>query len=952
MKKNIKNITLLLIILTMSISLFAQTATPPSNGDGSVSNPYQISTLNNLYWVSVTTSVWRKHFIQTNDIDASSTSTWNKGFGPIGNNNVKFTGTYDGGNFTISGLTINRGTTDRVGFFGYTRKAIIKNINLTNISINGNGQVGGLIGYTNSSTITNCSTSGSVYGNNQVGGIIGWTRRSAFENCNSSCNVEASSNTDSRAGGFVGKLTSGSTATNCYATGDVVVTNKRGGGFAGLISTSVNTSISSCYSRGNVSGATQIGGFIGLIEKKRPETNTTLKDCYCTGNVTRTSGSSVKIGAFVGECGSDVERCYTIGSVFYEQGGNPIDKGFSGGNLKNSDPIYTSNLFDEGLSNQTIALGAAAKTTAKMKTKVLYAAKGWNFKTIWNINDDSNDGYPFLMWQIIYWDGVVSNDWGNPNNWNGNTVPTIQNEVVIPQNAKGESIVVDITGSDYCKSLNIGDEVTITVKPGGTLNVTGTIANNSPETSEFVIQSNENSVGSLIHKSGSLKVRYEQFVSENGAMIGSPVTLEEGVSFSDIKTASGQSNMGIDVMNDMFMSWDENEVINGYTGIWTDLLTPVNGVYPMTTETFEEGKGYFISYRNRDETIVFEGNAYANNTSVATTYTSSSSNPGANFISNPFVATVAATDLANNSYNFLKDNLSHLQDDAAALYIWDPATSTYQIVNNTNGGDYLLNPGQSFLVMTKENASLSFKQNTRMERPNSKNLKSINNSRIAISVKNSNNESDATVIYFNDNMTNDVDAGYDARKMMNEKINIFTNAPSGEDIDFGVLALPTDYNALTIPVQMDVVEAGRHTITFSIDNINANSTYLKDKESGEMINLNRVSEVKVDLEAGLTDDRFELIIKSNSNIFTAASEQESTSLKGTIFNINADMVINLEEACQGDVTIYNLAGQTVYNETIAGEKNKTFNTNLPNGYYIVKVQNTQGENLTEKVFIK
>ncbi|MEG2268819.1 MAG: hypothetical protein RSC68_31370, partial [Acinetobacter sp.] len=87
------------------------------------------------------------------DIDAAATSGWNAGagFNPIGNNTTNFSGILDGLGHTISNLTINRPTTDYVGLFGRTNGASIRNIGLLGGSVKGNGSVGGLVGYNNSS---------------------------------------------------------------------------------------------------------------------------------------------------------------------------------------------------------------------------------------------------------------------------------------------------------------------------------------------------------------------------------------------------------------------------------------------------------------------------------------------------------------------------------------------------------------------------------------------------------------------------------------------------------------------------------------------------------------------------------------------------------------------------------------------------------------------------------
>jgi len=88
---------LLSLIILFSAQTFAQTATPPA-GDGTESNPYEIATLENLYWLSQSDTAWDKHYIQTADIDAAATSGWDNdsGFTPIGNKNTEFSGTYNG----------------------------------------------------------------------------------------------------------------------------------------------------------------------------------------------------------------------------------------------------------------------------------------------------------------------------------------------------------------------------------------------------------------------------------------------------------------------------------------------------------------------------------------------------------------------------------------------------------------------------------------------------------------------------------------------------------------------------------------------------------------------------------------------------------------------------------------------------------------------------------------
>jgi len=113
----------------------AQNSTPPAFGDGSEANPYEIATIDNLYWLTQNSTEWDKHFIQTADIDATSSSTWDegKGFFPIGNGTTKFTGYYNGNGHVINGIFISRPETNFIGLFGYAMgDAQIYNLGTTN----------------------------------------------------------------------------------------------------------------------------------------------------------------------------------------------------------------------------------------------------------------------------------------------------------------------------------------------------------------------------------------------------------------------------------------------------------------------------------------------------------------------------------------------------------------------------------------------------------------------------------------------------------------------------------------------------------------------------------------------------------------------------------------------------------------------------------------------------
>ena len=118
-----------------------------------------------------------------------TTETWINGDGqpvaedslhkwtPIGNYSNNFTGTFDGGGNTVSGLYIN--SDDRYqGLFGYVSNVgdIGEDGTVENLTVNGSvsdgDSVGSVVGQ-NYGSVSGCSNTGSVSGNYYVGGVVG-----------------------------------------------------------------------------------------------------------------------------------------------------------------------------------------------------------------------------------------------------------------------------------------------------------------------------------------------------------------------------------------------------------------------------------------------------------------------------------------------------------------------------------------------------------------------------------------------------------------------------------------------------------------------------------------------------------------------------------------------------------------------------------------------------------
>lgn len=158
--------------------------------------------------------------------DINLTGEWT----PIGNYEQKYTGTFDGNGKTITGLTIDQKETSFLGLIGYLGSGgKVQNLTLENVNLNGNWNVGGVVGYNNNGTVTACTASGSINGKERVGGIVG---------CNYLGTVTACYNTSS-------------TANGSYLIGGVVGQNNKG-------------IVTACYNAsGSIYGEVTVGGVVG-----------------------------------------------------------------------------------------------------------------------------------------------------------------------------------------------------------------------------------------------------------------------------------------------------------------------------------------------------------------------------------------------------------------------------------------------------------------------------------------------------------------------------------------------------------------------------------------------------------------------------------------------------------------------------------------------------------------
>ena len=352
------------VIAAAPTALAGDRGCPPApsfaGGTGTESDPYQIATADQLSILNDDSSYWDDHFVVTADIDLES-CPWS----PVGTPDDPFTGSFDGGGFSISNLFIDGPFAEQVGFFGVifaTGKVAVTNLNLVAVDVTGLNNVGAIAG-TNGGIITKSSATGTVVGGGEV-------------------------NINGLIGGLVGE-------------NGIRIDDDR---LPALISYSV--------SRVDVTsvGGRFVGGLVGYNRD-----NSSIIESYARGSVSATSTDETFnpvdfTAGFAGYNGANsvIESSYATGET---TSNGPDLAGFLALNeVEDVPPGAVNNSFwDTETTGQASSDGGTGGTTATLTSIGTFEAAGWAIvqgwaqfqseSAVWGICPEVNDGYPYLLWE-------------------------------------------------------------------------------------------------------------------------------------------------------------------------------------------------------------------------------------------------------------------------------------------------------------------------------------------------------------------------------------------------------------------------------------------------------------------------------------------------------------------------------------------------------------------------
>ena len=285
----------------------------PSNlwsGSGTEESPYELKSEEDLLTLAEEVngkSVNYKGIVFKLTADVTLSKAWTPIGCVKGQSNRTFGGTFDGGDHTIKGLSIDD-TASFAGLFGYvsgdaSTKAVVKNIKVDGASVKAGSYAGILFGKAENAEIKNVTVSGTVTGNDFIAGLGGSLSNGTVETAVVSGTVQGS-------GSVSGVVATAISAKVVSANNSAAVTGKST--VAGIVATlSMNSTVELCVNKGNIAGNQDVGGVVGKASQVE------VKQSGNEGAVTGEDNNMSSVGGVVavGSNSAVLNQVYNVGTV-------------------------------------------------------------------------------------------------------------------------------------------------------------------------------------------------------------------------------------------------------------------------------------------------------------------------------------------------------------------------------------------------------------------------------------------------------------------------------------------------------------------------------------------------------------------------------------------------------------------------------------------------------------
>ncbi|WP_052172400.1 glycine-rich protein [Psychroserpens jangbogonensis] len=549
--------------------------------------------------------------------------------------------------------------------------------------------------------------------------------------------------------------------------------------------------------------------------------------------------------------------------------------------------------------------------------------------------------------QQLSWNGSVSTDWEDSDNWTPNAIPSECAEITIPITANPPLI----TGIKTVKDINISSGSSMTVPVGATLNVSGDVNMYSVSNSYSGLV-----VDGTIAIGGEAKYhRYTNAQSNGNDLIAPPLS---GQSWSSFLTNDANYNEGL-IFN------------NGVQPLTTYLFGPYEKEntddYVLYNDNSDaqlvSGKGYRTATNTANgEALIFTGTIETGPVNAVITNEFTGHEPEWNLIGNPYPAYLDVSTFLNHVGSVSGvSNLSLLNVPTAAIYGYNASTAgtgNIWTIANLATGTTLLPPGQGFFVSSNlATATLEFSPDMQVV-GNADDFilgrQAQPNDFIKLRMDTASNNV-STSIYFHDNASSGLDLGYDAAVFGGQVPEFGLYSHLVQD-NVGIpMAIQTLYTSaitdVTIPLGVHVNQGEQVTISLEDYILDPSvDVYLEDNATNTFTLLNSSNYTFTSNEAISGTGRFFL------NFTTGTLTLGEINLNTVnMYTNQTDRTIVIEGVLLGETkaSVYDLLGRTVLQQELDPAVTKQIMNadKLSSGVYLVQLQNGS-QQLTQKVILK
>lgn len=865
--------SLLLLLITFPVNeLRACTESSFDGGEGTSGDPYQIETAEHLNNVRNCLEDLEDQvfFEQIANIDLggddSSGDFYNSGDGwdPIGSetsaddddtqNDLRFTGNYDGNGYTISNLFIDREETNSVGLFGVIGlEGVVQNVRIVGANVTGQrgvGTVAGRIrGESDDTKVEGSSAvNGTVTGHAVVGGLVGGNNSfidaparedrplisQSFADIdvfhqfqNNDTNQGDEPGVTEKYGGLVGCNQKGQTE-DSYALGDVTIEyaqdNKDNDGEA----------------------LSRIGGFAGCLEN-----NGRIERSYSIGTVTissvLTSDSDCAVDS-IEDCENSFEQdddAYLVGAF----AGNKAGTGVNTGDIDDSYVLDESPLEPVG--------GTESGDVTELDEEDLQTElDGFDFDNVWSRDPNINNGFPYLSGNVPSVFSRESGNWNVADTWSTDScggaeaseAPGNDADVIIC-NDDEVTVNTDVTNTN---SVTIQDGGTLLVDDDGKLDIEGSLhleSNGELDIADGGVAEIQD--GASITKDGTITVlsggmfnnqsgdkdvelELERELTVRGwVTLASPV---EDKSYSDLL----QGNIRTQIPG-------RDDIANENANIYT---------WPLDEEDMQPENWDFVDDSNYNQEIP-EGNGFLtwifdvdddrNDLTEDPTLAVTGQEPdefdvdtneedgGWTLLGNPFPTAISFDDLRNDA------NIEN------AVYVSEPDQDEWITYNGNNGDltDGLIAPWQGFFVENEENANevtLDFNDDIKTSDAPVFQFREAPQRDVVRLELAGEEVSTSAWLEFSPNGTLEGRTDGDTWQLtpMSANYTLLASRKGEEDLfDIGHFPLPGGEEPLSIPLEHEVSGEGDYTLKVTdMEEVSGIELYLNDRHEDVSIPLN------------------------------------------------------------------------------------------------------------------